>query len=102
MAKLLEYSVMALSSEDLARKVKAQEITEILTAIRMNQPKQLSVKNHKAEKKKTEGGFSLALIRSDGKKRKFFLKDDEVRKNLNKRQQKLLEKAQSAIKKFEG
>ena len=59
----------------------------------------MSVKNHIAEKKKTEGTHSLALLRSDGKKRKFFLKDDEVRKNLNKRQQKQLEKAQSVINK---
>ena len=82
MAKILEYSFMALSSEDLARKVKTLETADILTAIRGNQPKLISVKNNK---KKTEGSHSLSMIRSDGKKRKFFLKDDEVRKNLNKR-----------------
>ena len=90
---------MAVSSEDLARKMKTQETADIILAIRGNQPKLMSVKNHKAEKQKTEGAHSLAMIRSDGKKRKFFLRDDEVRKNLNKRQQKQLEKAQSVISK---
>ena len=48
----------------------------------------LSIK--KKDKKKVD---MLASIRSDGKKRKFFLKDEEVRANLNKRQLKMLEKA---------
>ena len=52
----------------------------------------MSLKTDKKEKKK-DSAHSLALIRSDGKKRKFFLKDEEVRKNLNKRQLKLLEKS---------
>ena len=33
------------------------------------------------------------MIRSDGRKRKFFLKDQSIRKNLNKRQEKMLDKA---------
>lgn len=37
--------------------------------------------------------LDLNLIRSDGSKRKFFYKDSELRKNLNKRQQKLMNKA---------
>ena len=38
---------------------------------------------NKSNKKKES---ALALIRSDGKKRKFFLRDEEVRRNLNRRQ----------------
>ena len=58
----------------------------------------MSLKSNKSDKKKMDSAsHSLALIRSDGKKRKFFLKDDEVRKNLNKRQQKLLEKSLTAL-----
>ena len=41
---------MAVSSEDLARKIKTQETADIILAIRGNQPKLMSVKNHKAEK----------------------------------------------------
>jgi len=55
----------------------------------------LSIKNSKNEKKKKKVDM-LASIRSDGKKRKFFLKDEEVRQNLNKRQLKLLEKSLQA------
>jgi len=33
------------------------------------------------------------MIRSDGTKRKFFFRDGEVRRNLNKRQEKLMDKA---------
>ena len=56
----------------------------------------MSLKPSKPDKKKTDPASSLALIRSDGKKRKFFLKDEEVRKNLNKRQLKLLAKSLEA------
>ena len=38
----------------------------------------------------------MNLIRSDGTKRKFFLRDQDVRKSLNKRQEKLLNKALKA------
>lgn len=55
----------------------------------------MSLKTDKKDKKK-ESAHSLDLIRSDGKKRKFFLKDEEVRNNLNKRQLKLLEKSMQA------
>ena len=53
----------------------------------------MSLKTDKKDKQKKDYTLSLSLIRSDGKKRKFFLKDEEVRQNLNKRQLKLLEKS---------
>ena len=68
----------------------------IMQAIRTNQPKLMSLKTGKNDKKNSISANSLALIRSDGKKRKFFLRDEGVRSNLNKRQLKLLEKAQKA------
>jgi len=43
--------------------------------------------------KKAMQNHDLNLIRSDGRKRRFFLKDSDLRKNLNKRQEKLLDKA---------
>lgn len=39
----------------------------------------MSQKVDKKDKKKKDDSSQLSLIRSDGKKRKFFLKDEEVR-----------------------
>ena len=54
----------------------------------------MGLKTGKNEKKMKKQ--SPTIIKSDGKKRKFFLKDEEVRNNLNKWQLKLLDKALQA------
>ena len=80
----MEYGIYAASSEDMVIKVTKDQDQRIITAIRQNEPKLLMLQSKNKSNKKKES--ALALIRSDGKKRKFFLRDEEVRRNLNRRQ----------------
>ena len=67
---------------------------KILHAIQINQASLLTKKTKSQHSsKKAIKNQDLNLIRSNGRKRKFFLKDLDIRKNLNKRQKKLLNKA---------
>ena len=77
-----------------ASKARKPNESVVLQAVQQNQPNLLMQKGRTCKKnKKKVVNSDLNLIRSDGKKRKFFYRDSEMRRNLNNRQQKFMDKA---------
>ena len=72
---------MAEASEDCPEQATNNNL--ILQAIQNNQPRMLQrkAKSH-LKNKKALANMDMNLIRSDGRKRKFFLKDSDIKKNL--------------------
>ena len=100
-SKLLEYGLMAQASEHrlLNLPLNQRRIADslVLQAVQADKPQMLTSKGKShLNNKKTRMQRDLNLIRSNGTKRKFFLRDQDVRKSLNKRQEKLLNKALKA------